>query len=122
MYQELYYITYDFSGAGIIRSPHQFKYSACPLFGNVIAVLSHCVKPRPHLVKSDPASVLCTTTSSPNHAMPSFSLAGSSTIHTTTSPPQHICSLSPCYCMQPSTLAGGSMARLQIPIQSLITS
>ncbi|KAG2050700.1 hypothetical protein BDR06DRAFT_959841 [Suillus hirtellus] len=32
-------------------------------------VLSHCVKPRPHPVKFDPLSILCTTTSSPNHDM-----------------------------------------------------
>ncbi|KAG2035853.1 hypothetical protein BDR03DRAFT_961143 [Suillus americanus] len=42
----------------------------------------HCVKSRPHLIKSGS----CTT-------MSSFSQAGSSTTHTTTSSPQHLCSV-----------------------------
>jgi len=38
-------------------------------------VLSQYVKPRLHLIESDAESILCTTMSSPNHTMSSFSQA-----------------------------------------------
>ncbi|KAG1883583.1 hypothetical protein F4604DRAFT_257915 [Suillus subluteus] len=55
------------------------------------SAMSHCIKLRSHIVKSD---AVCTMyMSSPNHAMPSLIQAGSSTTHTTTSSPQHLRSL-----------------------------
>jgi len=57
------------------------------IFRQQCEVLSPYAKPRLHLVESDAASVLCTTMSSPNHIMSSFSQAGSSTTHTTANSP-----------------------------------
>ncbi|KAG1886118.1 hypothetical protein F4604DRAFT_63136 [Suillus subluteus] len=56
-------------------------------------VLSYFVKPRPHLVKCNAASVLHNTKSSPNHAMSSLIQTELSTTHTTTSSPRRLRSL-----------------------------
>jgi hypothetical protein len=57
------------------------------IFRQQYEVLSPYAKPQLHLVESDAASVLCTTMSSCNHIMSSFSQAGSSTTHTTANSP-----------------------------------
>ncbi|KAG2127057.1 hypothetical protein BD769DRAFT_1460907 [Suillus cothurnatus] len=57
------------------------------IFRQQCEVLSPYAKPQLHLVESDIASVLCTTMSSPNHIMSSFSQAGSGTTHTMANSP-----------------------------------
>jgi hypothetical protein len=105
---------YPRTGPRVLHSTLSPIYSACPLcsyylgmlcesricialpltvdlvfiFRQQCKVLSPYTKPRLHLVESDAASVPCTTMSSPNHIMSSFSQAGSSTTHTTANSPK----------------------------------